>query len=103
MNDTLSLLLATLVLATGGLGLYIYKDQRLDEKDGELEEVYNESTIFGLDEEEKTKPLDKLQEEEILEAHNVIVRPDKSKSTKIKKASTKHKRNSRNSGTKRNY
>ena len=113
MNDTLSLFLATLVLATGGLGLYMYKDKMINEDD-ELEEVYNETTLFSLDEEEKTKNTDQKKEEvvennsvikkknEIIEQKDEIIKNDKLKPTKNKKGPTK-KRNSRNSGTKRNY
>ena len=43
MNDTMSLLLATAILAAGGLGLYMYKSDDL-QKGGE---DYNEDNLFG--------------------------------------------------------
>ena len=48
MNETLSLLLATSVLALGGLGLYMYKSND-DKKGGN---GYDENKIFGNDNEE---------------------------------------------------
>ena len=47
MNDSMSILLATTILALGGLGLYMYKSSD-DSKDGDSkEEKYNEENIFG--------------------------------------------------------
>lgn len=43
MNDTMSLLLATAILAAGGLGLYMYKSDD-HQKGGE---DYNEDNLFG--------------------------------------------------------
>ena len=47
MNDTMSLLLATTILAFGGLGLYMYKSSHDAENNGADE--YNEEGLFGLD------------------------------------------------------
>ena len=44
MNDTMSLLLATAILAAGGLGLYMYKSPDEAQKGGE---EYNEDNLFG--------------------------------------------------------
>ena len=44
MNDTLSLLLATSILAVGGLGLYMYKSSDENQREGEY---YNEDKFFG--------------------------------------------------------
>lgn len=44
MNETMSLLLATTVLALGGLGLYMFKSP--DDKDVSDDE-YNEDGLFG--------------------------------------------------------
>jgi hypothetical protein len=44
MNDTMSLFLATTILALGGLGLYIYKSS--DDNKKEEDEEYNEDSIF---------------------------------------------------------
>ena len=71
MNDSLSILLATTILALGGLGLYMYKSSD-DNKKGESDE-YNEDNIFGgnfwdlsdhkEDEEKNEKNEDDLEEE----------------------------------------
>ena len=45
MNDSMSILLATTILALGGLGLYMYKSSEEPQKEGE--EEYNEESIFG--------------------------------------------------------
>ena len=44
MNDTMSLLLATAILAAGGLGLYMYKSPDEAQKGGE---DYDEDNLFG--------------------------------------------------------
>ena len=44
MNDTMSLVLATIVLATSGLGLYMFKSSVEDQKGGE---DYDEDGLFG--------------------------------------------------------
>ena len=46
MNDSMSILLATTILALGGLGLYMYKASDDEEKGGN-DEDYNEESIFG--------------------------------------------------------
>lgn len=49
MKDTLSLLLATAILAAGGLGLYMYKSDET-KKGGDHQkddEDYNEDSLFG--------------------------------------------------------
>lgn len=46
MNDSMSILLATTILALGGLGLYVYKSSD-DNKKGGSDEEYNEESIFG--------------------------------------------------------
>ena len=45
MNETMSLLLATTVLALGGLGLYMFKSSDESQKGGD--EEYNEDGLFG--------------------------------------------------------
>lgn len=45
MNETMSLLLATTVLALGGLGLYMFKSR--DEDDEDYNEDYNEDGLFS--------------------------------------------------------
>jgi hypothetical protein len=44
MNDTMSLLLATTILAAGGLGLYMYKSSDNNQKGGD---DYDEGSLFG--------------------------------------------------------
>ena len=47
MNDTLSVLLATTVLAIGGLGLYMYKSSDGNQKGGKYDDDYDEDNLFG--------------------------------------------------------
>lgn len=44
MNDSMSMLLATTILAIGGLGLYMYKSP----DDSSSKEDYNEDELFGV-------------------------------------------------------
>ena len=86
MNDTFTLLLATVVLSIGGLGLYIYKSTEENENDTK-KGGYNESEIFGTDAEQ-----DDYNEEE-----------DEVYETKVRSRSSKTKRNKKGLGTKRRY
>jgi hypothetical protein len=45
MNESMSILLATTILALGGLGLYMYKSSDDEQKD--VNEEYDEDGIFG--------------------------------------------------------
>jgi hypothetical protein len=45
MNDSMSILLASTILALGGLGLYMYKSVNEDNKTDD--EEYNEDSLFG--------------------------------------------------------
>jgi hypothetical protein len=47
MNDAMSVLLATTVLALGGLGLYMYKSSDDNQKGGKYEDDYDEDNLFG--------------------------------------------------------
>ena len=47
MNDTLSVLLATTILAVGGLGLYMYKSGDGNQKGGKYDDDYDEDNLFG--------------------------------------------------------
>ena len=47
MNDSMSILLASTILALGGLGLYMYKSSNDNESEEPVDEIYNESSIFG--------------------------------------------------------
>ena len=93
MNETMSLLLATTILAIGGFGLFMYKssDDKEDVYENDSEE-YNEDTLFGSKggfwgSEEEPEP-----ESEVIETK---VRP--------KTAAAKTKRNRKTTGSKRRY
>ena len=95
MKDTMSLLLATAILAAGGLGLYMLKSPDDEEKGGEeYNEDYNEDGLFSLgnfwgsnkSDDEDTKDI----EEEYYEP-------------KTRSRGGKTKRNKKSSGTKRRY
>ena len=83
MKDTVSLLIATAILAAGGLGLYMYKS------DGDKQEGggYDEDSLFGSNSEEND--LDS-EEPEYYEP-------------KVRARGGKTKRSKRNVGTKRRY
>ena len=89
MRDTISLLLATSVLALGGLGLYFYKSN--DSKRGDR---YDEDEIFGDSDNENTN----FNEDEYDHDHD-----DEDYEKKNKKRSGKTKRTKKTSGTKRRY
>jgi hypothetical protein len=105
MNDTMSLFLATGILAIGGLGLYLYKNNSDDQKDVE----YNEDSWFGdgsffggsNDEEElHDEVVDDFDEKEEKEYKNDEFLEKK---TKTKTKGGKTKRTKTSSGTKRRY
>ena len=89
MNESMSLLLATVILSIGGLGLYMYKSEESEEED------YNEDSIFDLNE----STFDELPELEEEEGDYEVYQP-KNKKRNIK---TKTKRNKKSSGSKRRY
>lgn len=52
MNDSMSILLATSILALGGLGLYVYRTKHEEQDGGDKTETHdddvdNEESIFG--------------------------------------------------------
>lgn len=49
MNESISIFLATTILALGGLGLYMYKssDDKVIVDDKDNNEEYNEESLFG--------------------------------------------------------
>jgi phosphopantothenoylcysteine synthetase/decarboxylase len=59
MNETMSLVLATAILAFGGFGLYMYKNTISDEN-----VEYNEDNLFGGKKEKKIKKNKKKNEED---------------------------------------
>jgi len=92
MNDTLSLLLATTVLALGGLGLYMYKSS--DTQEGGS--GYNEDEIFSDD--ESLSDIDSLSDDEDEEEYAPKPKPRARSNEK-----TKTKRNKNATGSKRRY
>ena len=94
MNETMSLLLATTILAIGGVGLFMYKssDDKEDVYENDSEE-YNEDTLFG------SKGGFWGSEEEPEQESEVIETKVRSKTA----AAAKTKRNRKNIGSKRRY
>ena len=86
MNETLSLLLATTVLAIGGAGLYMYKSDDSDQVGGD---DYNEDTAFSSN-------------DEINDADNIDNDYYEPKA-RSRVSKTKTKRNRKGVGTKRRY
>ncbi len=100
MNETMSLLTATTILALGGLGLYMYKsdDENGVQKDGE--EDYNEGGILGQNfwgtNEDEEEYVDNKQDNE---DENKEENPRK----RINKSKSQTKRQKKTGGTKRRY
>lgn len=86
MNDTLSLIVVTSLLAVGGLGLFMFKSS----DDDNAITKYNEDDLFGF---ENIWGNNNEEEEEKMEETKI-----KSKSSQVKT-----KRNRKGSGTKRRY
>lgn len=68
MNDSISILLATTILALGGLGLYMYKSSDDKQKGDDIE--YDEGSIFsggfwGLSDDNETEKVDDELEEDL--------------------------------------
>lgn len=85
MNDIMTLVLMTTVLAAGGLGLYMYKsDENKKDCDG-----YNEDELFNSF--NNTLDKDEIIDDEIYQSK-----------TKVKSGKTKRNKRS-NIGTKRRY
>lgn len=91
MNDTMSLVLATAILAAGGLGLYMYKSPSEGQKGGE---DYNEDNLFGSGSfwASTNEDDDKVEEDEDYEEYY-----------KPKPRGGKTKRRRASGGTKRRY
>ena len=111
MNDKMSIVLATAVLAFGGIGLYMYKQINEDDNDSEddysvkedpeTETIFNFSKIFGLDKDNLEDNCDELSS---IDSEYEYYEPKK-KQTAIKtkvKSNTKRNRKS-NGSTKRRY
>ena len=93
MNDSMSILLATTILALGGLGLYMYKSSEEPQKGGD--EEYNEENIFGGNfwnfSNEKNE--DDISGDELEEVSEEEIKP--------RKKNTKTQRNRKSTGTSR--
>jgi hypothetical protein len=91
MNDTMSLLLATAILAAGGLGLYMYKSPDEAQKGGE---DYDEDNLFGSGSFWGSKKEEETEEDLDLDDYE----------PKPRQRSNKTKRNRKSSGlSKRRY
>jgi len=96
MNDSMSILLATTVLALGGLGLYMYKSSDDSQKGGD--DDYDENSLFGGNFWGLTN--DKLDDEENLDEYL----EEEEEDYKPRKRNTKTQRNRKTTGTsKRRY
>ena len=96
MNDTMSLILATSILAIGGLGLYMYKNSAEDQ-DGGSE---NNEGIFDFFGSKNSEYDDELVEDPELEEDDDDYDDYKPRS---KRGGAKTKRNKKAGGTKRRY
>jgi len=112
MNDSMSILLATTVLALGGLGLYVYRtnhedqdggdksDTRQDDSDNE-ESIFGSSILFNWGSSEDKQKEDKQKEKE--KEQDVILDEDSEENElkPRKRNNLKTQRNRKPSGTSR--
>jgi hypothetical protein len=87
MNDTMSLLLASIILAAGGLGLFMYKSS----DDKSLDNDYNEDTLFSDDGKEN-------ENENEYDEDFIDYEPKQ-----VRSRANKTKRNKKTGGSKRRY
>jgi len=85
MNDTMSLLLASIILAAGGLGLFMYKSSDDKSRDND----YKEDDLFSANEEIENE----YDDEDFIDYEPKQVRS----------RANKTKRNKKTSGSKRRY
>jgi hypothetical protein len=94
MNDSVSIFLATTILALGGLGLYMFKSSD-DKQSGGGDEEYNEDSLFGsgsffsLGAKEETEDHDKFDE---MDEDDYKPHKKKPKTQKNRKSSNNSKR-----------
>ena len=93
MKDTMSLLIATAILAAGGLGLYAYKSS----DEGKEEGGYDEDILFGSNKDNEDVDYEYEDAEEDYE----YAKPKPKPYSKVKGGKTK--RTKKNVGTKRRY
>jgi hypothetical protein len=114
MNDSMSILLATTILALGGLGLYVYRttheDQdgeyisdTHDEDDGDNEEsIFGSSNLFSWGSSEDRKKSEDKQKEK--EKEQDVLSDEESEENEVKprkRNNVKTQRNRKASGTSR--
>jgi hypothetical protein len=99
MSDTLSLLFATTILATGGVCLYMYKSS--DEEDQKGGEDYNEDKLFNFD--NLFGSNDNGEQNGEQNGEEVLSEDEESYEPKPRQRGGKTKRNRRSGGTKRRY
>ena len=106
MNDTLSVLLATTILAVGGLGLYMYKSGDGDQKGGKYEDDYDEDNLFGSGSlwgsSNEDEHADEALENDYEEDYDEEIYESRAK-PKSKPKASKTKRRKVGGGTKRRY
>jgi hypothetical protein len=97
MNDTMSLLLATGILAVGGLGLFMYKSDSHDKNDNEKDEDsmfdFDLRSFFGNSNDKEDDDEEEYNEDEEPEVYEPPKRSKGSKTKSVRKIS----------GTKRRY
>ena len=91
MNDSMSILLATTILALGGLGLYMYKSSDDNQKGGE---DYNEDSIFGGN-------FWSLSDDKPDDEENIDEDLDEEEDYKPRRKNTKTQRNRKSTGSSR--
>ena len=89
MKETMSLVLATAILALGGLGLYMYK-QSDDFKDGDLEDDFSSDSDSELDSQFEDD-LDSQFEEDFIDYEPKTVKRGKTKRNKTTGGTRKKK------------
>ena len=110
MNDTMSLLLATSILALGGVGLYMYKSGDYEHSGGD-DSSYEEDNLFGgssnfwgsNEDEDVDEDLDNNAHEKFHEGTELDYESEPKVRARGGKTKTKTKRNTRNVASKRRY
>lgn len=105
MNDTMSILLATSILALGGVGLYMYKssDSGSDESSYDENNLFGGSSSFWGFNEDDEADVDDNVDKNFLEEPEPYYEPEPEQKVRARGGKTKTKRNSRNVGSKRRY
>jgi len=93
MNDSMSILLATTVLALGGLGLYMFKssDETTNKEDDNEDSLFGTSSFFNWGSDNSSEQGDKSGDE----------KEDPDEDVKARKRAPKTHKNRKSSGTSR--